>query len=195
MTTKVKNVKKVREDVEIAQEKFDTIQKMVKDREAKCKAAKEQLVDMLNVTVDKYMTATGVAEALRMLRFTYGNDEFDNMENACALARFMASKCNNMAELAADLEYDKMDEICKDVYDPSFANGDKDLFDLAKELMTIDLCRNVGPAADDLTSFVKRTNDEIENAQRDLDEFLAQHEDVKLEDLAKSYDERVVNDD
>lgn len=156
--------------------------KMAEDKEKKCASAKEQLISMLEVTVDKYRTATGTAEALRVLRFTVGdtNDSIDlSWPNSLAIA--MADVANSMKLKAEKLSYDEMDQLCDGFYDKEFkiTSGETDeehtlnYMKLAEEMMRIDLCRNVGGAAEDMVEFIARVDAEIEATQKKLDELKA----------------------
>ena len=148
----------------------EKIDKMKADKETKCKAAKVQLIDMLEVTVDKYRTATGTAEALRTIRFVVGDDEVD-LTWANKLAWDLSFEVEKMIEKAEKLPYAEMDRLCEGFYNQEFKifDGKKDnYFNLAFELMRIDLCRNVGPAAEDMVEFIKRTQEEIDACGEEL---------------------------
>lgn len=146
----------------------DKITSMKEDKEKKCKAAKEQLVEMLKVTVDKYRTATGTAEALRVLRFVFDDKiGLDILDVANDVAWQLSDVAIEMVKKAENLPYKEMDKLCEGFYDPEFstevsgsylANGTK----LAIEMMKIDLCRNVGGSAEDMVNFIKRTQEEID---------------------------------
>lgn len=148
---------------------------MKKDKEAKCKAAKEQLVEMLSITSDKYLTATGTAEALRVLRFALGSDAKATIKDAVVLAHELADEALAMATKASETPYDQMDKICEGFYEQNFVLDDGDLmenedhaFDLAYEMMRIDLCRNVGGAAEDMVEFIKRAQGEVDAMGEEL---------------------------
>ena len=151
------------------------IESMKKDKETKCKAAKNQLVEMLKVTVDKYRTATGTAEALRVLRFVSGNDEV-NLTLANHLAWDMAVEANRIREKAENLAYAEMDKLCDGFYEKEFkVEYDSEkindaYYKLAFEMMRIDLCRNVGGSAEDMVEFIKRTQEEIDATGEKLKE-------------------------
>lgn len=160
---------------------------MKKDKEAKCKFAKEQLVEMLKVTVDKYRTATGTAEALRVLRFVTGDDEV-NLTWANHLARDMAAETDRLRKKAEKLAYAEMDKLCDGFYDKEFIIEYAELDDihteeinqcykLAFEMMRIDLCSNVGASAEDMVEFVKRVHEEIDATGKKLKELKAEKED------------------
>ena len=159
----------------------EKIESMKKDKEAKCKAAKEQLLSMLDVTADKYLTATGTAEALRVLRFAgEGCWEIDKeLQTANFLAHKMAEEVKLMREKAAKLSYKKMDQLCDGFYDVDFNldNESEGRYSdriaasaLALEMMRIDLCRNVGGAAEDMVEFIKRVESEIDATGKKLKE-------------------------
>lgn len=151
----------------------EKIVSMKDDKEKKCKAAKDQLVEMLAVTVDKYRTATGTAEALRILRFVCGDDNV-HVSWANRLAWDMAVEADRIREKAERLAYAKMDELCDGFYEKEFKveyDSEKisdDIYRLAFEMMRIDLCRNVGGAAEDMVEFIKRTEDEIDSVGEKL---------------------------
>jgi len=167
----------------IIKELEDKIKSMKEDKEKKCRAAKEQLVNMLEVTVDKYRTATGTAEALRVLRFVVGNEEV-NLTWANRLAWDMAVEADRIREKAEKLAYAKMDKLCDGFYEKEFklaypeTDNDMDydpietehLYKLAFEMMRIDLCRNVGGSAEDMVEFIKRTQEEIDATGEKLKE-------------------------
>ena len=145
----------------------EKIEGMKADKEKKCKAAKQQLVEMLEVTVDKYRTATGTAEALRIVRFVNGSDnKRADIVDANKLAWQMAGEAQLMKERAEKLPYDKMDKICDGSYMKEFQSSN--YLDLAFEMMRIDLCRNVGGAAEDMVEFVKRVQEEIDQTGEEL---------------------------
>jgi len=159
----------------------DKIKSMKEDKEKKCRAAKEQLVNMLEVTVDKYRTATGTVEALRTLRFVAGDDEV-NITWANRLAWDMAVEVDKMRMKADSLAYAEMDKLCDGFYEKEFklaypeTDNDIDygpietehLYQLAFEMMRIDLCRNVGGSAEDMVEFIKRVEEEIDATGEEL---------------------------
>lgn len=152
----------------------EKIASMRADKDKKCRAAKEQLVSMLDVTIDKYRTATGTAEALRVLRFATGIEEVD-LSWANRLAWDMAVEADKMHKKADKLAYAEMDKICDEFYEKEFKiepdHDYKDSFaeyELAFEMMRIDLCRNVGGAAEDIVEFIKHTQDEIDACGEEL---------------------------
>lgn len=159
-------------EVDPKEELQQKLDKMIEDRDKKCAAAKTQLVDMLDVTVNKYLTATGVAEAFRILEFLHLDNE--RVGCAAALAIKMADYSSSMKKKVEELSYEDMDKVCEGFYDEDFANKIIHLEEydakimLAEQMMCIDLCRNVGGAAEDMVSFVKRVEEEIEATKKAL---------------------------
>lgn len=167
----------------------EKIEGMKSDKEKKCKAAKEQLIEMLDVTVDKYRTATGTAEALRVLRFVTGTEDV-NITWANRLAWDMAVETDKMKEKAESLSYAEMDQLCNGFYEKEFKieyNVGKytteddminDWYSLAFEMMRIDLCRNVGGSAEDMVGFIKRVQEEIDSTGEKLKELKAKGKEI-----------------
>lgn len=153
------------EDKMTIKELEDKIKSMKEDKEKKCKLAKEQLIDMLEITVDKYRTATGTAEALRVVRFVYGDDR-GIVYDANNFAWKMAEVASEMVKKAKKLPYAEMDKLCDGFYEKEFRSSNA--ADLVYEMMCIDLCRNVGGAAEDMVEFIKRTQAEIDQTGEEL---------------------------
>lgn len=171
----IRNNKKKSDRQQTIEELQENIKKMQADKENKCESAKKQLVDMLEVTVDKYRTATGTAEALRVLRFVHDGKTNADLKEANDLALHMATVAKSMSEKAIDLEPSEMDQLCDGFYEKELKLGAGEAGDswtLAAQMMVIDLCRNVGGAAEDMVDFVKRVQEEIESTQKTLDSLL-----------------------
>lgn len=175
-----KTLDQVEDDKAIAQELVDKIAGMIKDRDAKCESAKDQLIESLKITADKYRTATGVMEALRVMRMVEDGSsgiphvKYD-IEQARSLAVDMAKTAECMAEIANALKYEKMDNLCEGFYEADFAENDITPRELMEELMCLDLCRNVGPAAEDIVEFYKHATEDIDDTQSELDELIKKH--------------------
>lgn len=158
---------------EVAGDMAKSIRKMYEDRDAKALAAKERLVSQLGVTSDKYRTGNGVMSALETIRMVLG-DRIDalTLEEEVAYAKelaiVMAGKTAKMADKAKELEPEGMNELCNGFYLTDFADSDASMLDLAEELMSLQLCQNVGPSADDVVSFLENADKEIEKARDNL---------------------------
>lgn len=163
---------------EIIKELENDIAKMKDDKEVKCKRAKEQLIEQLRITSDKYRTATGTIEGLRTLRLVAGHDGRIDLARPNALAMTMAAVAEEMRAKAETLPCNEMDKLCDGFYEKDLRfddDNDDYLIDdaemvLAEQLMRIDLCRNVGPAAEDMVEFIKRTQEEIDKTGEKLKE-------------------------
>ena len=165
----------------------EKLSSMETDKEKKLASAKDQLIDMLEITVDKYRTATGTAEALRTLRFVVGDQDV-HITWANQLAWDMAIETDKIKKKAEGLDYAEMDKLCDGFYEKEFkaddsyggnidyGTHDNSYYRLAFELMRIDLCRNVGGAAEDMVEFIKRVDEEIENTEKKLAELKGKEE-------------------
>ena len=135
---------------------------------------------MLDVTVNKYLTATGVAEAFRILEFLH--IDYDRVSCAAELAIKMANYSLSMEKKAKELSYEDMDKICEGFYDEDFANKIIHLEEydakikLAEQMMCIDLCRNVGGAAEDMVAFIERVDEEIKATEQTISNLKSQEE-------------------
>ena len=107
---------------------------------------------------------------MRVLRFVFG-DEPVEVETAQAMTLHMLDTVNSMITKAKSLNYANMDQLCDGFYNQDFSHVQPDVdlrFDLALEMMKIDLCRNVGGAAEDMVSFIKRVQEEIDTTGEEL---------------------------
>lgn len=155
---------------EIAEDIETSIKKMVEDRDKKVAGAREHLVSQLKVTSDKYRTANGVMSAYMTIHDIVGTDyTLDvQLDEAKAIASRMSGIALEMAEKAKTLAVEDLHTLCDDFYDPEFCEGEGDLFDLAKQLMLLELCQNVGPAAQDVSDFWTTANEEIAKMEAEL---------------------------
>lgn len=169
------------EDREIAQELVDKLAGMKEDRDTKCASAKEQLIENLKITADKYRTATGVMEALRVIRMVCDDSagiQFvkSDIEQAKSFAAEMAATALKMADDVNSYTYEDMHMLCDGYYEKDFVSiEDIGITNMCRELMRLDLCRNVGPAAEDMTEFYKRATADIEDTQAELDELIKKY--------------------
>lgn len=154
----------------LAEEQAKSIRKMYEDRDKKAKNAKRQLVNQLDVTVDKYRTANGVMAALDVVRSVKGNanDPIQEIAMAKTVATEMARMSRDMRDKAQSLAPEEMGQLCDDFYDKEFSEHDSSIIEMVDELMALQLCQNVGPSAEDITSFLSQADAEIEKARKDL---------------------------
>lgn len=153
----------------IINELEEKLKSMEADQKKKLSFAKDQLVEQLSVTADKYCTATGVMEALRVLRAVIdGSNGTEDFKPAFDLAHAMVVETQKMRDKVKKLATSNMDELCDGFYNPNFIAEDHNAYQISFELMRLDLCRNVGPAADDIKSFLEKTDDEIKDVVNEL---------------------------
>lgn len=165
-------------DKKLMQELLDKKESMAVDRIKKLAMAKEQLVEQLKVTVDKYRTATGVMEALRVIRMVMDVDDVplaEELSFARDVTANMIATVSAMTEKAERLGYAEMDELCEGFYDEDFVSKNFSGIELAEQLMCLDLCRNVGPAAEDIVGFIEKTDAEITDVNREIEKILEDH--------------------
>lgn len=160
----------------------EQLSKMREDQKTKLDSSKQQLIDNLKITADKYMTATGSFEALRVLKETNIDDQTSNLSyyHAARLASHMNIVTWEIIHKVNDCEFNEMDSVLDYVYRHKFSQLHDDLswhyddadahYQLAKELMILDLCRNVGPACEDIVAFLNRSDEEIEKTEEKLKE-------------------------
>lgn len=176
-----KSSKNSNNDKQIAEELIEKLRSMINDRDKKCKSAKDQLISSLEITRDKYKTATGIVEGIRIMQTIDPNndiaDAITEFDVAKDFAQRMTVEIDEMIKLVNKLDYSSMNTLCDRFYDPNFINEERAYVDLCYELMRLDLCRNVGPAAEDLTSFFERTNEEIHATQKELEDLVKLHPD------------------
>lgn len=76
-----------------------------------------------------------------------------------------------MLEKASELDPEDMNMLCDSFYDKEFSEHDACVADMAKELMILQLCQNVGPNAEDITGFCLHADEEIAKARENLVDF------------------------
>lgn len=156
-----------------AKEMAKSIAKMYEDRDRKATSAKEHLVSQLEVTSDKYRTANGVMAALQVVRDVLGKttDYVEEISIAKDVASHMSGIASDMALKAKGLYPEEMDKLCQGFYDQEFSEGKGSALEMIDELMSLQLCQNVGPNAEDISDFCKTADEEIEKAREDLRKF------------------------
>lgn len=173
----VKAVQTKQTPKETAVELSESIDKMIDQRDEKVEHAREHLIENLEVTADKYLTANGVMASLELIRSVAG-DNFDFMgeiEMAKSVAQFMRVQALKMAEKAKTLPITEFEDLCEGFYDEAFADHDGSAQDMICELMTLNLCQNVGPNAKDIVDFFNSANEEIDKSNAELKELCDKH--------------------
>lgn len=174
---KIKLITEEADARKFAEEQAKSIRKMYEDRDKKAKRAKRQLVSQLDVTVDKYRTANGVMAALDVVRSVKGNanDPIQEIAMAKTVATEMARVSRDMCDKAKSLAPEEMGQLCDDFYDKEFSEHDSSIIEMVDELMTLQLCQNVGPSTEDITNFLSQADAEIEKAKKDLSAYCEDH--------------------
>lgn len=173
----VKAVQTKQTPKDTAVELSESIDKMIDQRDEKVEHAREHLIENLEVTADKYLTANGVMASLEMIHSVTG-DNFDfvsEIEMAKSVAQFMRVQALKMAEKAKTLPITEFEDLCEGFYDEAFADHDGSAQDMICELMTLNLCQNVGPNAKDIVDFFNSANEEIDKSNAELKELCDKH--------------------
>lgn len=176
MDKEVRDLELVTEEADpqkVAEDMAVKIRKMYEDRDKKVTNAKESLISQLEVTASKYLTANGVMSALETVRTVYDKAASIGLESEIDVAKTIATTMSVVAlklkEKAEALEPENFDSLCDGFYNARYAEDDSAYgVELVHELMNLQLCQNVGPNADDIAAFIKRSNYEIEKAKADL---------------------------
>jgi hypothetical protein len=111
--------------------------------------------------------------ALDTVRLVFGKtiesiDIDEQVSIAKTSAKHMAGVAQAMGEKAGTLDPDGFKDLCDGFYVKEFADGDATALDMIDELMTLQLCQNVGPSAEDVADFCAQADEEIEKARKDL---------------------------
>lgn len=173
--------------LEQAKEMSAAIDKAIDARNEKLLNARAHLVENLKVTADKYRTANGVMAAIETVRSVTGDslDFGDEIAIAKGLALEMCARVAKLVETTEKCIVEDLGSICEGLYDEDFASGEASATDLALELMTLNLCQNVGPNAQDIVDFHKTSGEEIDKMNDELEEFAKQHG-IDLSELSEA---------
>ena len=165
---------------ETANEMAKSIAKMYEDRDRKAVGAKEHLASQLAVTVEKYCTANGVMSALDAVRTVFGDKSehtiYTEIQMAQRLAKSLSVIAGKMGMKVGELDPEDMHSLCDGFYKADVTNDKLGPEELAKQLMILQLCQNVGPSAQDVSDFCRTADEEIEKAREDLKTFCAEND-------------------
>lgn len=188
-----RKLKLVTEEAELeqtAKEQAKSISKMYEDRDKKALAAKEHMINQLSVTSEKYRTANGVMSALETVRTVLGGagpNIYPEIDMAQRIAKDMSVIAEKMAIKAGELDPEDMCHLCDKFYDADIVSKSLSMEDLAKQLMILQLCQNVGPSAEDMTDFCRTADDEIEKARQNLRTFCTENN-INFNELCGPHD-------
>lgn len=180
-------VEAVKEDtVAVAVSQYNDIVKMKNAAAEKIDNARAHLIDTLEITSRKYLTANGMMAAIETIRQVIGNEDVSfstQVKWAIEIMNALSDAAASMMVKAEELAMEDFDKLCEDYYQANYADRETvTAYDLACELMELQLCQNVGPAAQDIIDFKASSDEEIEKAQVKLDEYLEKHN-LKAEDI------------
>ena len=177
---------------QMAKEMAQSIAKMYEDRDKKAIGARDHLVNQILVTSDKYLTANGVMSALEIVREVFADrnnplEIEEEIDIAKSAAKHMSQKAKEMSERAASLDPEDLYALCDGYYSTDFANKRVTALDIVYELMSLQLCQNVGPNAEDIVEFCSNADDEIDKARENLKDFCKEH-DLDFNELCGPHD-------
>lgn len=172
------------EPKDVAERKLEVIKKMIDGRDAKIKNATEHLNETLIVTATKYLTANGLMAAMDTINEVNSDLKWAEKINiAVDASRLLSALTNEIAEALAEASPIEYDTVVEQYYDGDFAwelEVDKEPLSLIEgivvELMTLNLCSNIGPSADDIVQFIKSSQEEIEKSIDDYNEYCTANE-------------------
>lgn len=166
---------------DVAQDLVDKLDSMQKDADRKLKFAKEQFVNKLDTLAAKYRTANGVKSAMDTIYSLLPNE--NNVE-ACSviydaqdMASALSDKTIHLKEKAEGLSYINLASLCDDEYEKDAVDHKSgySVVTLAQELMVLELLSNVAPNAEDITEFYKRSQEEIDKVEEELNDIIDDH--------------------
>lgn len=164
--------------LEEAKRRHKEIDSMIDQRADKLVGARMHLIDSLNITAEKYLTANGLMAALDTIRKVDGDssDISENWQirNAVDLAKRMSAVTLEMSKKAESIKFEEFDKLCDGFYNKEFVNLDHEKLtipDIAFELMCLQLCQGVGQNAQDIVDFMKSSDEEVERVFQELQKF------------------------
>lgn len=134
----------------------------------------KHLSEELAVTATKYATATGIMAAMEagQMLWDEGSKMADRVYVCKVAAQKMISVCKDMSEKAAKTSVDELETFLDQFYDSQFVNTEEptSLGALLEELMVLSLCRQVGPSIQDILDFESKSDEQIEETAKQIDE-------------------------
>lgn len=147
---------------------------MQEKQDEKITAAIKQLSDELAVTATKYATATGIMAAMEAGQMLWDDGmAFDDRVYCCkTAAQKMIALCKDMSEKAAACTVDGLEDFLDQFYDDQFVNNENPISmqGMLEELMVLSLCRQVAPSIQDIRDFEAKSDEQIEETCKQVDE-------------------------
>lgn len=138
----------------------------------------EHLSAELAVTSTKYATATGILAAMEAGQMLWDQDSKYDDRVYCSktAAQKMIGVCMDMSEKAAKAKIEDLDGLLDSFYDNQFVNNESpiSLQEMLNELMVLSLCRQVGPSIQDIIDFKAKSDEQIEELCKQVDELKAE---------------------
>lgn len=147
-----------------------------KNRTANLEQRMEFLKAEINMVGEKYLTVNGFMQCMTTIReVLFGDTDMLAAEGTRADARRLAMKMSALAKsLGARLEDEDVDTIdasfLDGLLDENFVSDEHSTFEIADQLLIIQLLQNIGPSIDDLVEFregsaagIVALNEAIEN--------------------------------
>ena len=153
------------------------ITSMKEKADEKVERAIEHLHKQVESASKKYLTVTGIEAAM-----DYGEKYFDGLPmferlHICQqVAQTMSKVATRVVGMIDERDEEGLADIPEELYNPEFAMQENlTPHDVVLQIMLLDLCRNVGNAADDIVGFRKSSGEEIKKAEDELAAFKAEH--------------------
>lgn len=164
---------------EEAQRQADLIKEKIVKRDEKLNAAREHLIANISVTSDKYLTANGLMIALDIVRDVVKDSSLPlekELELARAAARNVSDIAEELEQKARNLDINEFGNFCEDVYECDFVLIENTYGELIEELLILQLCQNIGPAAQDIADFKTAADEDIEESKQQLNEYCIEND-------------------
>lgn len=153
------------------------IASMKEKADEKVERAIEHLHKQVESASKKYLTVTGIEAAMDC-----GEKYLDSMP-MCERLRICQEVAQTMSKIAIrvvgmidERGEEGLADIPDELYNPEFAMQENlTVHDVVLQIMLLDLCRNVGNAADDIVGFRKSSSEEIKKSEDELAAFKAEH--------------------
>lgn len=165
-------------EAKTTEEKIAELSNQVADMQEKqgekIAAAIKQLSEELAVTATKYATATGIMAAMEAGQMLWDDGmAYADRAYCCKMAaQKMITLCKDMSEKASACTVDDLESFLDQFYDKQFVNNENPISmqEMLEELMALSLCRQVAPSIQDIRDFEAKSNEQIEETCKQVDE-------------------------
>ena len=170
--------------IDLIAEVEQSLEKMKKDQEEKLTSGIKNFFDIIGTTADKYRTVTGMVVVLQDLQL-FGErpsevTPYDNASLGCVVANKVADRLEAVSETDHIDLIEDLVNIVDNLYVHKFTKMNTwKIKETLEEMQMIKICQQLGPIADNLVEFKKRTDEEIENTERKLANLKTMHGDAE----------------